>query len=381
MRNVISGRTFARSRGRHRLARRRSTVVSIAMAGALASAAAVSMISSSASAATSSNPLGSLDSATGTSARTIVLRGWAFDPDAPKSAIHVDVYVDGHGVRGTTSIARPDVVRAYPNAGPDTGYSVTTVAVPYGTHSACAYAINVGPGSNVALGCRSVTLIDPHDPKGSFALSVSGTSATARGYAYDPDSTAASIQVSYRVDSGNWANASAAATTPSAPVAGNHGYARSWSLPAGSHTVCVTALNIGPGTGNTSLGCHSFSSLTLNQRIAGYAKTFVGKYPYVDGGSSPSTGFDCSGLTSYIYGHYGRAIPRTAAGQFSAFHQISLSSALPGDLVFFHDSSGYVFHVGVYEGGNMMVAAATPQDGIRYQSVWSSAVTYGTITH
>jgi hypothetical protein len=40
-----------------------------------------------------------------------------------------------------------------------------------------------------------------------------------------------------------------------------------------------------------------------------------------------------------------------------------------------------VFHVGVYEGSTMMVAAATPQDGIRYQSIWSSNVSYGTITH
>ncbi len=118
-----------------------------------------------------------------------------------------------------------------------------------------------------------------------------------------------------------------------------------------------------------------------NQLIAAYAKTFVGRYPYVYGGQSPTTGFDCSGLTYYIYRHYGRLIATTAQGQYNQFRRIGLSDARPGDLIFFHDGSGYVFHVGVYEGSNMMVAAATPQDGIRYQGIWSSNVTYGTITH
>jgi hypothetical protein len=121
--------------------------------------------------------------------------------------------------------------------------------------------------------------------------------------------------------------------------------------------------------------------LTVNQQIAAYAKTFVGRYPYSDGGRSPATGFDCSGLTYYIYQHYGRAIATTAQGQYNQFRRIAQSSARAGDLVFFHDGSGYVFHVGVYEGSNMMVAAATPQDGIRFQSIWSNDVSYGTVTH
>jgi cell wall-associated NlpC family hydrolase len=119
----------------------------------------------------------------------------------------------------------------------------------------------------------------------------------------------------------------------------------------------------------------------MNRQIASYAMAFPGRYPYSSGGSYPATGFDCSGLTHYMYGHFGYTIGTTAQAQYSQFRRISLGSALPGDLVFFHDGSGYVFHVGIYEGGNMMVAAATPQDGIRYQTIWSSAVTYGTILH
>jgi cell wall-associated NlpC family hydrolase len=85
--------------------------------------------------------------------------------------------------------------------------------------------------------------------------------------------------------------------------------------------------------------------MLLGQRIAAYAKTFVGRYPYRWGGDSPKTGFDCSGLTSYIYQQYGMAIPRTAEAQYQAFRKVR--TAWRGDLVFFHDSSGYVYHVGI----------------------------------
>jgi len=43
--------------------------------------------------------------------------------------------------------------------------------------------------------------------------------------------------------------------------------------------------------------------------------------------------------------------------------------------------SSYVYHVGVYEGNNHMVSAANPGEGIVWQSIWSRAVTFGTITH
>ena len=119
----------------------------------------------------------------------------------------------------------------------------------------------------------------------------------------------------------------------------------------------------------------------VNTRIAAYAVTFVGEYRYHWGGSSPRTGFDCSGLTSYIYRHYGLAIPRTAQGQFTAFRRVSRAAAMPGDLVFFHASTGYVYHVGIYEGDGSLVAAADPSEGIVFETIWTSAVTFGTLTH
>jgi cell wall-associated NlpC family hydrolase len=131
-------------------------------------------------------------------------------------------------------------------------------------------------------------------------------------------------------------------------------------------------------------GTASAQSLSFNQKAAVYVKSFVGRVPYLYGGSSPSTGFDCSGLTSYVYGHYGKSIPRTADAQFRYFRRESKSRAWGGDLVFFHDNSdpnSYVYHVGVYEGGNNIVAATNPAGGIRWETIYSADVTFGTITH
>ena len=131
-------------------------------------------------------------------------------------------------------------------------------------------------------------------------------------------------------------------------------------------------------------GTASAHSLSFNQKAAAYVKTFVHRVPYVYGGSSPRTGFDCSGLAHYVYGHYGKSIPRTAEAQFQKFRRISESKAWGGDLVFFHETSSptsYVYHVAVYEGNGRIVSASTPSEGIVREKIYSSHVTFGTITH
>jgi cell wall-associated NlpC family hydrolase len=141
-------------------------------------------------------------------------------------------------------------------------------------------------------------------------------------------------------------------------------------------TMAVT-LAFFPGTANA----HTES---FNQKAASYVETFMGRVPYVYGGSSPSTGFDCSGLTQYVYGHYGRSIPRTAEEQFLRFRRESRGAAWGGDLVFFHEDSdpnSYVYRVAIYEGGNHIVSAIDPAQGIAWQTIWSPYVTFGTITH
>ena len=127
-------------------------------------------------------------------------------------------------------------------------------------------------------------------------------------------------------------------------------------------------------------------AVTWNMVAAAKAKKLVG-YPYIWGGNTIA-GFDCSGLAQWVYRHtgHGKVIDRIANDQFHEFRQVSHAAARPGDLVFFHDSSNlssYVYHVGVYEGGNYMVAATTPGGGVQYQSfTWAgNTVSFGTITH
>jgi cell wall-associated NlpC family hydrolase len=125
---------------------------------------------------------------------------------------------------------------------------------------------------------------------------------------------------------------------------------------------------------------------TWNTVAANLAKTLIGD-PYEYGGTS-TAGFDCSGLTQWVYRHtgQGKAIDRLAEEQFLEFKQISKADARPGDLVFFHDTTdpdSYVYHVGVYEGGGDMVAATTTGGDVQLQSfAWAGdTVTFGTITH
>ena len=126
--------------------------------------------------------------------------------------------------------------------------------------------------------------------------------------------------------------------------------------------------------------------VTWNMVAAALAKRLVGA-PYAYGGTT-TAGFDCSGLTQFVYRHagHGKSIDRTADGQFLQFRPISQAAAQPGDLVFFHETSdpgSFVYHVGVYEGGDDMVAATTYGEGVQLQSfAWAGdTVTFGTITH
>src|SRR5689334_9873528 len=98
-------------------------------------------------------------------------------------------------------------------------------------------------------------------------------------------------------------------------------------------------------------GMASAHSLSFNQKTSAYVKSFIGRVPYVYGGSSPSTGFDCSGLTHYVYGHYGKSIPRTADDRFRQFRGESRRRAWGRGLVFFDSDpkpNSYRYEVGIY---------------------------------
>jgi len=102
--------------------------------------------------------------------------------------------------------------------------------------------------------------------------------------------------------------------------------------------------------------------------IANFAMEYVG-YPYVYGGASPSSGFDCSGLVFYSFGKYGYSLKRTANDQMNNNGiAVSRSNLQVGDLVFFGNGS-YANHVGIYIGNNNFVHAANPSSGVRVSSM------------
>lgn len=101
------------------------------------------------------------------------------------------------------------------------------------------------------------------------------------------------------------------------------------------------------------------------------AEKYLG-YPYVWGGSSPSTSFDCSGFVSWVINHSGWNVGRlTATGLLNICTPVSSANAKPGDLIFFqgtYNTTG-ASHVGIYVGNSMMIHCGDP---ISYTSINTS---------
>ncbi|MDY7526663.1 hypothetical protein [Cryobacterium sp. 10C2] len=207
------------------------------------------------------NPFGFVDGAVAVMGG-IQIGGWAIDPDST-SPIEVHVYVDGVGTRTVADNARADIGNAYPGFGSAHGFSATVPVVSSGNHTICAYAINVGRGSTIQLGCL-VVAARGGSPVGMLeGVSTSVGSVTASGWAIDPD-TAASIAVHVYVDAVGvpvLANGTRTDVGAANPGYGNaHGYSATVSTGPGSHSVCAYGINVANGS-NTQLGCQTVNVL------------------------------------------------------------------------------------------------------------------------
>jgi len=109
-----------------------------------------------------------------------------------------------------------------------------------------------------------------------------------------------------------------------------------------------------PSRGSTSISESS---------VIAYASNFLGT-PYLWGGTSPSTGFDCSGFTQYVYRHFGISVGRTTYDQINDGVQVSRSNLKAGDLVFF-GTAGNPHHMGIYVGNNTYIHAPRTGDVIK----------------
>jgi hypothetical protein len=195
------------------------------------------------------NPFGVVDAAYGVAGK-IHVQGWAMDPDTSAS-IAYHVYIDGVGTPLIADQQRPDVALAYPGQGPVHGYVADLPVSGPGNHQVCIYGINVGPGTNTLLvPCFNVTT-QSGDPFGVIdSATATTTGITVSGWAIDPDSVG-TVQVNVAVDG---VSQTITADQPRADVAlaypgygPNHAYTVSVGASPGSHQVCLTFVNVGPG--------------------------------------------------------------------------------------------------------------------------------------
>ncbi|HUC36456.1 MAG TPA: bifunctional lytic transglycosylase/C40 family peptidase [Acidimicrobiales bacterium] len=103
-----------------------------------------------------------------------------------------------------------------------------------------------------------------------------------------------------------------------------------------------------------------------------YAESQIGT-PYVYGGATPQSGFDCSGLLVWAYGLAGVVVPRVANDQWHDEPHVGLSDLVPGDLVFFGSGTAsgdsYADHVGIYIGNSAMVDAPYTGADVRVDTI------------
>ena len=97
--------------------------------------------------------------------------------------------------------------------------------------------------------------------------------------------------------------------------------------------------------------------------VVDFASRFIGN-PYVWGGTSLTSGADCSGFVQSIYAIFGVRLPRVAEEQAYAGQAVPLDQAREGDLVFYQDVSGHIYHVMIYAGNGRTVEAQNSATGI-----------------
>ena len=112
------------------------------------------------------------------------------------------------------------------------------------------------------------------------------------------------------------------------------------------------------------------SSGTSARRVLPTAERYLG-VPYVYGGTSPKTGFDCSGFVQYVFAKHGVRLPRTSRqqAQVGSWMPARFGALAPGDLAMFAEDGGRISHVAIYAGGNRIIHATSSGGEVRYDDL------------
>ena len=133
--------------------------------------------------------------------------------------------------------------------------------------------------------------------------------------------------------------------------------------------ICASlVLAVGRAAASTARTAHHARTAAMGVRAVDFARHWLG-VRYVYGGSSPRTGFDCSGFVRYVYAHLGVSLPHSSYADFGLGRRVSRGGLRPGDLVFFHGLG----HVGIYVGNGKFIHA--PHEGTRVS--YSTLAEYG----
>ncbi len=117
----------------------------------------------------------------------------------------------------------------------------------------------------------------------------------------------------------------------------------------------------------SAVAAETGSTSTRAGSVADIARRYLG-IPYKYGGSRPSTGFDCSGFTSYVYSRAGLGrLPHSARSQFQTLRPIRVPR--PGDLVFFRTMGNRISHVGIYVGNFQFIHSPRTGKTVEYADI------------
>jgi cell wall-associated NlpC family hydrolase len=346
------------------------------------------------------DPIGAV-TATAAATGGVQFTGWAGDPDEPSTNITVGVLVDGRSwaASGPTTLANAAMSTKH-GLGPTPGFALTA---PVDTlpHTLCVVARNVDAGLDTVLACTPTPLgtrltaaqVATHSPAGRIEHAAAhSTTLRFRGWATDPDYVGRRATVVLYIDGSPAATVITQLYPAPRPDGAGPRSAYDISVPvsAGTHIGCIWVVNIGLGK-NTFQGCQArdtrgpagTGTVTVapqNKTAVAVAKRKIGD-PYVWGATGPDR-FDCSGLVMFSYGRAGLSTPRVSEAQALAARLIPAARAVPGDLVFFHDNVGDVYHVAIYLSPGLTVAAIDTDQGVNYQKIWDpTSATYGSFTH